>query len=333
MASRMLKGDRAASPKLSAQMDALRGERQSKQNRVVYLDKGGNADSVVERHSLNKQIARLTLEIDKLIEQIKANAQEARYAEVVEAQVHMYAAAASHQQERADVGKIEKQLTANYKQNMRSLGDLKALQQQTSSSTDAARTSIDKTAVMLNPDDDTTPPPTRSLTGTTKNRSLPASDLKKRALEALDESDDLYGEDDDDNDGKGTNVPLAHSTVPAPPGAPAAPAVVDTPIFFFFCMYCKKKMARRQTKQKHEKDTCKKRPTFVKTTPPHNKRKAPNADETVGDGTSRSSNSAAKADAKPKAARAAVKPKGKLTDGVGDIFDSPWVQSDENENN
>ena len=112
--------------------------------------------------------------------------------------------------------------------------------------------------------------------------------------------------------------------VPPPPGAPATPAVVDTPTFFFFCKYCKKKLARRQSKEKHEKEACKKRPTYVKTTPPHKKRKAPNADETVGEGTSRSSNSDAKA---------AVKPKGKLTDGVGDIFDSHWAQSDENENN
>jgi hypothetical protein len=80
----------------------------------------------------------------------------------------------------------------------------------------------------------------------------------------MDDSDDLYsptdGPSEEDEDGAAAFAAFRVSTGASVPVAPADASTTPPEKRPLYCRYCKKKLASRQTKEKHEKDACAKRP-------------------------------------------------------------------------
>jgi ribosomal protein L44E len=260
MSVRLSRGDRSAAPELVAQLEALRTKRQCAQNRMTYLSAAGSPESQDELRDLSRRTASMSIEIDKMLDQIKAVATEVRHTKATETFVHVQEIHTSHQQEQADLGKIKVQMEKTLKQQQRDIAavaKLQMLQDRTSASTEAALKSVDKLVVMLDPVADAAPEP--SSASVSGKRSTAVADLEKLDL---DESDGLYSTSDEPSvECEDTPAAYAAFRDSAIVSVPVALAEASTPEKRpLYCRYCKKKLASRQTKEKHEKDACAKRP-------------------------------------------------------------------------
>ena len=143
------------------------------------------------------------------------------------------------------------------RRDIAAVAKLQVLQDRTSASTEAALTSVDKLVVMLDPGADAAPEP--SSASVSGERSTAVADLEKLDL---DESDGMYSTSGEPSEEcEGTPAAYAAFRDSAIVSVPVAPAEASTPEKRpLYCRYCKKKLASRQTKEKHEKETCAKRP-------------------------------------------------------------------------